>query len=89
MANHNMTAEQLIEGFDPLTDKYDKRILYEITGRKLEQQDYWDDSDQDPDSDPTAHVQDLNKVSDLSDAYKSGVPSINTNAGDRLLEPIE
>ena len=45
MANHNMTAEQLIEGFDPLTDKYDKRILYEITGRKLEQQDYWDDSD--------------------------------------------
>ena len=45
MANHNMTAEQLIDGFDALSDKYDKRILYEITGRKLNQEDYWDDSD--------------------------------------------
>ena len=45
MVSHNMTAEQLIDGFDALSDNYDKRILYEITGRKLNQEDYWDDSD--------------------------------------------
>ena len=42
---HDMTAEQLTEGFDPLIDKFDRRILYEMTGRKLDQEDYWDDSD--------------------------------------------
>ena len=49
---HDMSAEQLIDGFDPLADKIDRRILYEITGRKLNPDDYWDDSDQDPDCDP-------------------------------------
>ena len=42
---HDMSAEQLIDGFDPLNDKIDRRVLYEITGRKLNQDDYWDDSD--------------------------------------------
>ena len=42
---HNMSAEQLIDGFDPLSDKIDRRVLYEITGRKLNPEDYWDDSD--------------------------------------------
>lgn len=44
---HDMSAEQMIENFDPVNDYIDKRILYELTGRKLDPEDYWDDSDQD------------------------------------------
>ena len=69
LAVHSMTAEQLIDGFDPLNDQVDRRILYEITGRKLNQEDYWDDSDQDPDNDP--HNQDPTKVSDLATEYQA------------------
>ena len=31
-----MTAEQLTEDFDAKNNKIDRRILYELTGRKLD-----------------------------------------------------
>ena len=61
----DMTAEHLIENFDSKNDKIDRRILYELTGRKLDPEDYWDDSDQDQDQDRYAEV-DPNKVSDYA-----------------------
>ena len=41
---HNMSAEKLVTGFDPHTDTVDRRILYELTGRKVDPTDYCDDS---------------------------------------------
>ena len=32
----NMKPEELIVEFEPTKDIYDKRILYEITGRKID-----------------------------------------------------
>ena len=45
LAKENMKPEELITEFDPTNDNYDKRILYEITGRKIDEADYLDDSD--------------------------------------------
>ena len=64
----DMTAEQLIEGFNPLDNKIDRRILYEITGRKVDQDDYWDDSDQDLNVD--RHQYDPSQVSDSAADYQ-------------------
>ena len=59
-----MTEERLLDGFDPLNDMFDRRILYGITGRKLDPEDYWDDSDQDPNADP--NVMDQRHLSDFT-----------------------
>ena len=61
-----MTAEYMIENFDVQNDKIDQRILYELTGRKLDPEDYWDDSDQDQELDRFAET-DPNKVSDYAE----------------------
>ena len=61
----DMAAEYLIENFDVVNDKIDRRILYELTGRKLDPEDYWDDSDQDQELDRFAEI-DPNKVSDYA-----------------------
>ena len=63
-----MTAEQLIEGFDPLINKIDTRILYEVTGRKMDKECYWDDSDQEPEVNPHVSL-DSNKVSDVFKSF--------------------
>ena len=62
----DMTAEYMIENFDVQNDKIDRRILYELTGRKLDPEDYWDDSDQDQELDRFAET-DPNKVSDYAE----------------------
>ena len=36
LAKENMKPEELIAEFEPTKDIYDKRILYEITGRKID-----------------------------------------------------
>ena len=53
---NNMTAEHMIENFDAANDQIDKRILFELTGRKLDPEDYWDDSDQDQDQNRYAEL---------------------------------
>ena len=35
IARRHTTAEQLIEGLDPKEDEFDKRILYELTERRV------------------------------------------------------
>ena len=42
---NDMAAESMIENFDAVGNEIDRRILYELTGRKLDPEDYWDDSD--------------------------------------------
>ena len=38
------TADQLIDGMDPVGDKYDRRILFELTKRRMEEIDYQSDT---------------------------------------------
>ena len=47
--NDGMAAEQMVDSFDAVNDKIDKRLLYELTGRKLDPEDYFDDSGEDQD----------------------------------------
>ncbi len=42
--DRKMPADKLVLDFDPHNDTIDKRILFELTGRKIEPQDYLDDS---------------------------------------------
>ena len=34
------TDAQLVEGFDPVGDLYDRRILFELTKRRVEEEDF-------------------------------------------------
>ena len=58
LAKENMKPEELITEFDPTNDNYDKRILYEITGRKIDEADYLDDSDQENNSASVLYTRD-------------------------------
>ena len=50
VARRARTADQLIEEFDPEGDIYDRRILYELTQRRVAADDYQDDTtDEDED----------------------------------------
>ena len=36
LIDHNMSADKLVTEFDPHNDTVDRRILYELTGRKVD-----------------------------------------------------
>jgi hypothetical protein len=38
------TAEQLIDGINPVVDKYDRRILFELTKRRMDEDDFKSDT---------------------------------------------
>ena len=40
IAGRQATAEQLVDGIDPINDMHDRRILFELTGRRVEEEDY-------------------------------------------------
>ena len=44
VARRAKTAEQLIEDLDPIGDIYDRRILFEMTSRRIEAEDYQHDT---------------------------------------------
>lgn len=44
------TAEQLIERIDPVNDKRDRRILFELTKRLVDENDYHNDTSFEEDS---------------------------------------
>lgn len=49
VSRRQKTADQLIEQFDPMDDPFDRRILYEMTKRRVEVEDYNDDTSQEED----------------------------------------
>ena len=44
IARRQSTANQLVEGFEPTQDIYDRRILFEIAKRRVEAEDYHEDT---------------------------------------------
>ena len=44
ISRRNKTAAQLVEGFDPVNDPYDRRILFEVAKRRVEENDYAEDT---------------------------------------------
>ena len=44
IARRQSTANQLLEGFEPTSDDYDRRILFEIAKRRVEVEDYHNDT---------------------------------------------
>ena len=44
ISRRNKTAAQLIEDFDPVSDPYDRRILFEVAKRRVEPDDYAEDT---------------------------------------------
>ena len=44
IARRSSTANQLVEGFEPTTDIYDRRILFEIAKRRVDIEDYHQDT---------------------------------------------
>ena len=49
VSRRQKTADQLIEHFQPEEDQADRRILFELTERKLEVEDYHDDTSMEDD----------------------------------------
>ena len=43
-ARHQKTANQLTEDFDPISDIYDRRILFELSKRRIDSEDYTEDT---------------------------------------------
>ena len=41
--------DKLIEGLEPVEDIFDRRILYEMSGRKIEDDDYPDETSEEED----------------------------------------
>ena len=46
-AEAEMNAEQLLEGFDPLNDPQDRRILFEVTGMRIYESEFHDEETSD------------------------------------------
>ena len=44
IAKRQSTANQLVEEFEPLADIYDRRILFEIAKRRVDVDDYKEDT---------------------------------------------
>ena len=43
MRDHEeVNVEKLIDGFDPANNKYDRHILYEVTGILLDKREFYD-----------------------------------------------
>ena len=50
VARRQATADQLIDGMDPVSDMHDRRILFELTKRRVEAEDYYNDTSFEEDS---------------------------------------
>ena len=75
-----MPVEQLIQGFDPEGDSWDRRILYEVTGIKLDENDYTDDEENDT---PCAGVlRTSSKISKDLDDNENGLLNKDKKQGD-------
>ena len=50
ISSRQLTAKQLIDGLDPVQDDYDRRILFEVSKRRVEEGDFRDDTSFEEDS---------------------------------------
>ncbi len=67
----NYPIEKLYGEFEPETDPWDKRLLYEVTGLRLNEQDYRGD-DTSSDEDAVLFTQDkVAQISQINDMRKS------------------
>ena len=71
-----MSAEKLVTGFDPHTDTVDRRILFELTGRKVDPQDYCDDSSASSGNNESSANEERN---DISQAFDENLRRSNTD----------
>ena len=51
ISHRNKKPAQLIENFDPVHDEYDRRILFEVAKRRVEEEDYAEDTSFEEDED--------------------------------------
>lgn len=80
----NYPSEKLYEGFEPEEDPWDKRLLYEVTGMRLDDTDYRGD-DTSSDEDTSLLIKD--KVSRVS-RMKQSRKSIDMQKFDSLMEKL-
>lgn len=59
IARRQATAEQLVDGIDPVNDIHDRRILFELTGRRVEEEDYHNDTSFEEDIFSDGHDRDI------------------------------
>merc|ERR1712228_527289 len=83
LSGNTMTSEELTDDFDAVNERIDRRILFELTNRKLSPNDYWDDSDQDSD-DPDIFEHRESRVSEHSEALKKIQDESGTGLTNRL-----
>lgn len=66
IARRASTAQQLIEEFNPEQDDFDRRILFELTNRRINQVDYHDDTsfESDGEHEESDNILDTNAAND-------------------------